>query len=95
MFNRFVVCLVLPFVIWGAGKIDVDLAFACFCSSFFYFAWAVVMTIKEAHEQTEFNIQEANHRFQKELWLHQREQSPPVKPKEWHESSNGGDYKKF
>ena len=95
MMNRFVICLALPFVIWAASKVDVDLAFACFCSSFFYVAWTVVMTIKEAHEQTDRNIQEANHRFQKSLWEHQREQSPPVKPKEWHESSGGGDYKKF
>jgi hypothetical protein len=53
------------------------------------------MTIKEAHERTDLDIQERNFKFQKEFWYHQREQSPPVKPKEWHESSNGGDYKKF
>jgi hypothetical protein len=93
MFNRFVVCLALPFVIWVASKVDTDLAFACFCSAFLYITWAVVMTIKEAHEQTDLDKQQRDHRFQKELWLHQREQSPP--PKEWHESSNGGEYKKF
>jgi len=79
MMNRFVICLALPFVIWAASKVDVDLAFACFCSSFFYVAWAVVMTIKEAHEQTNFDIQQRNHRFQEDLWLHKREQSPPKK----------------
>jgi len=67
--NRFFVCLVLPLVIWGASKIDVDLAFACFCSSLLYTVWAVLTTIAEAHER--------NHRFQKQLWEHQREQSPP------------------
>jgi len=92
---RFVVCLALPLVIWGASKLDTDLAFACFCSTFFYSVWAVVTTIIETHERTNLDIQERNHRFQKQLWEHQREQSPPVKPKEWHESSGGGDYKKF
>jgi hypothetical protein len=94
MNNRLVVCLVLPLVIWGAGKLDTDLASACFFSSFFYVIWAVVMTIKEAHEQTDIDKQQRDHRFQKELWLHQREQSPPP-PKEWHESSEGGNYRKF
>ena len=93
--NRFVVCLALPLVIWGASKVDVDLAFACFCSAFLYITWAVITTIIEAHNQNDLDIQQRNHRFQKQLWEHQREQSPPVKPKEWHESSNGGDYKKF
>ena len=83
MMNRFVVCLALPFVIWAASKVDVNLAFACFCSAFFYVTWAVVMTIKEAHEQTDLDKQQRDHRFQKEFWVHQREQSPPP-PKEWH-----------
>jgi len=78
--NRFLVCLALPFVIWGASKVDVDLAFACFCSAMFYVAWAAVTTINEAHERTQFDIQQRNHRFQKELWEHQREQSPPRNP---------------
>jgi hypothetical protein len=77
MMNRFVVCLLLPFVIWAASKVDTDLAFACFCSSFFYVAWAVVMTIKEAHEQTDFDKQQRDHQFREKLWIHQREQSPP------------------
>ena len=80
MMNRFVVSLVLPFVIWGASKVDKDLAFACFCSALFYVTWAVGMAIHESHERTLNNIKERNHRFQEELWLHQREQSPPRKP---------------
>ena len=95
MNTRLVVCLVLPLVIWAAGKLDTDLGFAFFFSSMLYISWAVMMTIKEAHEQTDLDKQQRDHRFQKELWVHQREQSPPVKPKEWHESSGGGDYKKF
>ena len=94
MMNRFAVCLVIPFIIYGASKVDTDLAFACFCSAFLYITWAVVMTIKEAHEQTDFDKQQRDHQFREKLWIHQREQSPPP-PKEWHESSAGGDYKKF
>jgi hypothetical protein len=75
--NKFVVCLALPFVIWGASKVDKDLAFACFCSAMFYVAWAAAMIIRESHERTEFDIQQRNHRFQRQLWEHQREQSPP------------------
>jgi hypothetical protein len=78
--NRFLVCLILPLVIWGASKVDVDLAFACFCSSLLYTVWAVLTTIAEAHERTNLDIQERNHRFQKQLWEHQREQSPPRNP---------------
>ena len=91
---RFVICLALPLVIWGAGKLDSELGFAFFFSSMLYISWAVAMTIKEAHEQTDLDKQQRDHRFQKELWEHQREQSPPP-PKEWHESSEGGNYRKF
>lgn len=51
--NRFTVCLVLPFIIWGASKVDTDLAFACFCSSFFYVAWCVVWTIIESQKESD------------------------------------------
>ena len=73
MNNRFTVCLLLPFVIWGASKLDTDLAFACFCSSFFYVAWAVVMTIMESHEQTAREIYERN----KDSFLHKYPGAPP------------------
>ena len=94
MNTRLVVCLVLPLVIWAAGKLDTDLGFAFFFSSMLYISWAVMMTIKEAHDQTDLDKQQRDHRFQKELWVHQREQSPPP-PKEWHESSDAGNYRKF
>ena len=71
--NRFTVCLVLPFVIWGASKVDTDLAFACFCSSFFYVAWCVVRTIMESHEQTARDIHERN----KDLFFHKYPGAPP------------------
>ena len=51
--NRFVICLALPFVIWAASKVDTDLAFACFCSSFFYAAWCGVWTMIEVTRESE------------------------------------------
>jgi hypothetical protein len=75
--NRFTVCLVLPFVIWGASKVDTDLAFACFCSALFYVMWAVGMAIHEGNERTYRDIEERNELFRKEHWFHKREQSPP------------------
>lgn len=68
--NRFTVCLVLPFIIWGASKVDVDLAFACFCSSFFYVAWCVIRTMIEAHEETERTKDQRNY------WFHQNSRGP-------------------
>ena len=56
--TRFTVCLVLPFVIWGASKVDTDLAFACFCSSFFYVAWCGVWTMIEVTQESERKSEE-------------------------------------
>lgn len=70
--NRFTVCLVLPFVIWAASKVDTDLAFACFCSSVFYVAWCAVKAINEMHEDTERTKDRRNY------WFHQQSsQKPP------------------
>lgn len=56
--NRFTVCILLPFVIWGASKVDTDLAFACFCSSFFYVAYCGIWTMIEINEESDRKIEE-------------------------------------
>lgn len=82
--NKFGVCLALPFVIWGASKIDSDLAFACFCSSFLYMMYCGICAAHAINQNIDRDIEERRSRGR-----------PVAPPKEWRESSNGGEYKKF
>jgi heme O synthase-like polyprenyltransferase len=86
--NKFVVCLALPFVIWGASKIDSDLAFASFCSSLLYMGYCGICAAHAINQNIDRDIEERSNR------MYSRGR-PVAPPKEWHESSNGGDYKKF